>query len=127
MRRSKRGERFKPYLLGILFGYAAMILTIVPAALILSLMKAAAGAAGAAAVISIVTGGFVCGKTAGLIRQRDGLKTGTLCGLAFSLPLIVLTLIFAEKSGGTLILKLALCTAFAAVGGVAGVNSSAEK
>ncbi len=127
MRRSKRGERFKPYLLGMLLGYAAMILTIVPAALILSLMKAAAGAAGAAAVISMVTGGFVCGKTAGLIRQRDGLKTGTLCGLAFSLPLILFTLIFAEKSGGTLILKLALCTAFAAVGGVAGVNSSAEK
>lgn len=127
MRRTKRGERFKPYFMGILFGYAAMVLTIIPAALILSLMKAASGAAGAAAVISIVIGGFVCGKTAGLIRQRDGLKTGTLCGLAFSVPLIVLTVIFADKAGGTLVLKLALCTAFAAVGGVSGVNSSADK
>ncbi len=126
MRRKKRNDRLKPYLLGTLFGYAAMVLTVLPAALILSLMKNAGKAAGAAAVVAMMAGGFICGKTAGFIRQRDGLKTGFLCGVLFSVPLILLTLIFSEADG-TLILKAALCMSFAAVGGVSGVNSGENK
>lgn len=105
----------------------AMILTILPAALILSLMKSASKAAGAAAVIALTIGGFVCGKTAGFIRQKDGLKTGFLCGLMFSVPMIILTVIFPSGSAGTLMLKIALCASFAAVGGVSGVNSSEDR
>lgn len=127
MRRKKRDDRFKPYLIGTLIGYAAMIITVLPAALILSLMKSASGAAGAAAVIALMVGGFVCGKTAGFVRQRDGLKTGFLCGLAFSVPITVLSLIFSRGSAGTLLLKIALCASFAAVGGVSGVNSTENR
>ncbi|MDE6726497.1 MAG: TIGR04086 family membrane protein [Oscillospiraceae bacterium] len=127
MRRKKRNDRFKPYLIGTLIGYAAMIATVLPAALILSLMKSASKAAGAAAVIALMIGGFVCGKTAGFVRQRDGLKTGFLCGLAFSVPIAVLTLIFSRDGAGTLFLKIALCASFAAVGGVSGVNSTENR
>lgn len=127
MRKKKRNARFKPYILGMLFGYTAMILTILPAALILSMMKSASKGAGAAAVISLVIGGFVCGKTTGLVRRRDGLKTGLLCGLLFSLPIIVIAMIFSPKTGGSLFIKTALCIAFAAVGGVSGVNSAEER
>ena len=104
-----------------------MLLAIVPASLLLSLMKAASKAAGAAAVIALIVGAFVCGKTAGLISRKNGLKTGFLCGLVFSVPMIILTIVFSSKSGGMLPLKIALCAAFAAVGGVSGVNSSANR
>lgn len=127
MRKKKRDDRFKPYLIGTLIGYAAMIITVLPAALILSLMKSASGAAGAAAVIALMVGGFVCGKTAGFVRQRDGLKTGFLCGLAFSVPITVFSLIFSRGGAGTLLLKIALCASFAAVGGVSGVNSTENR
>ncbi|MDE6733247.1 MAG: TIGR04086 family membrane protein [Oscillospiraceae bacterium] len=123
MRRQKRNYRFKPYLIGVLSGYAAMVLTILPAALILTLMKSAAKTAGAAAVIAMMAGGFVCGKTAGFVRQKDGLKTGFLCGLAFAVPMTIFTLIFGDSTVGTLILKIALCASFAAVGGVSGVSN----
>lgn len=123
MRRQKRNYRLKPYMIGVLFGYAAMVLTIFPAALILTLMKSASKTAGAAAVIAMMIGGFVCGKTAGFVRQKDGLKTGFLCGLAFSVPMMILTLIFGNGGAGTLVLKIALCASFAAVGGVSGVSN----
>ena len=123
MRKRKRNDKLKPYLLGVLFGYMAMTVTILPAALILSLMRSASKAAGAAAVIALMIGGFVCGKAAGTIRHKDGLKTGFLCGLAFSVPIIIINIIFSAGSAGTLFLKIALCASFAAVGGVSGVNS----
>ena len=110
-------------MLGILFGYMATVLTILPASLILSLMRSASKAAGAAAVIALMIGGFVCGKTAGALRRKDGLKTGFLCGLAFSVPMIMISIIFSSGSAGTLMLKIALCASFAAVGGVSGVNT----
>ena len=124
MRKGKRNYRLKPYLIGILFGYMATVITILPAALILSLMKSASGAAGAAAVIALMIGGFVCGKTAGALHRKDGLKTGFLCGLTFSVPMIIISVIFSSGTAGTLFLKIALCASFAAVGGVSGVNSS---
>lgn len=123
MRKGKRNYRLRPYLIGILFGYMATVLTILPAALILSLMRSASKAAGAAAVIALMIGGFICGKTAGALRRKDGLKTGFLCGLAFSVPMIIITVIFSPNSEGMLFLKIALCASFAAVGGVSGVNS----
>lgn len=127
MRKRKRNDRLRPYLLGTLFGYAATALTILPAALILSLMKSASKAAGAAAVIALVIGGFMCGKISGALRQKDGLKTGFLCGLAFSVPIVIVSIIFSLGTVGTLFLKIALCASFAAVGGVSGVNSSENR
>ena len=124
MRKGKRNYRLRPYLIGVLFGYIATVVTILPAALILSLMKSAAGAAGAAAVVALMIGSFVCGRIAGAIHHKDGLKTGFLCGLAFSVPIILISIIFSSASAGTLFLKVALCASFAAVGGVSGVNSS---
>lgn len=127
MRKRKRDDRLKPYLMGVLFGYAAMALTVLPAALILSLMRSASRGAGAAAVIALTIGGFVCGKTAGVVRGRDGLKTGFLCGVLFSVPMTVITVIFSEWTLGTLLLKITLCASFAAVGGVSGVSFSNER
>lgn len=124
MRKGKRNYKLRPYLIGVLFGYIATVVTILPAALILSLMKSAAGAAGAAAVVALMIGSFVCGRISGTIHHKDGLKTGFLCGLIFSVPIILISVIFSSVSAGTLFLKAALCTSFAAVGGVSGVNSS---
>lgn len=127
MRKRKQNEKLKPYLLGLLFGYSAMLLTILPASLVLSLMKSASAGAGAAAVVALTIGGFVCGKTAGLVRRKDGLRTGLLCGLMFAVPMVLIALITSTKTNGFLFLKIALCMAFAAVGGVSGVNSSEER
>ena len=126
MRKKKHADKLKPYLLGTLFGYFAMLITILPASLVLSLMKSAAAGAGAAAVVALTIGGFVCGKTAGLIRRRDGLKTCLLCGAMFAVPIVLIAFITSTKTNGFLLLKIALCMSFAAVGGVSGVNSSEE-
>lgn len=127
MRKGKRNDKLQPYLIGTLFGYMATVVTILPAALILSLMRSASKAAGAAAVIALMIGAFVCGKTAGTLHRKNGLKTGFLCGLAFSVPITVISIIFSSGTVGTLFLKIALCTSFAAVGGVSGVNSSESR
>ena len=122
MRKKKRNYRFFPYGAGLVLGYAAMLLVSAAAALLLSFTDAASSAAGAAAVLALAIGSFVCGRTAGIMRRRDGLKTGALCGLIFSVLPVVLALIFHLFGTVMLIIKPILCVAFGAVGGVAGVN-----
>lgn len=121
MRKAKRDNRAKPFIIGLVLGYAVTAVICALAAAMLSLTDSASNGAGAAAAIALSVGSFVCGKTAGILRRRNGLKTGALCGVLFVLPAIVLSLIFSGFGGG-LILKIALCLAFGTVGGVAGVN-----
>ncbi len=111
-----------PYAAGLCAGYAAVILTSLAAALLLSFFDAASKAAGAAAVLALSVGSFVCGRTAGALRRRDGLKTGALCGLIFSVLPMILSLIFGLFGTPMLIVKPLLCIAFGTCGGVAGVN-----
>ncbi len=92
------------------------------AAALLSLTDAAVQTAGAAAVLAMSIGSFLCGQTAGIIKHRDGLKTGALCGIAFALPLLILSAVFGGGWSAMFFVKLLLCVSFAAVGGVAGVN-----
>lgn len=121
MRKAKRDSRAKPFIIGLIFGYAVTGVICVLAAAVLSLTDSASTAAGAAAAIALSVGSFICGKTAGILRRRNGMKTGALCGVLFVLPVTVLSLIFSGFGGG-LILKIGLCAAFGTVGGVAGVN-----
>lgn len=121
MRKAKRDNRAKPFIIGLIFGYAVTAVICALAAAMLSLTDSAAAAAGAAAVVALSAGSFVCGRIAGILRRRNGLKTGALCGVLFVLPAAVLSLIFSGFGGG-LLLKIGLCIAFGTVGGVAGVN-----
>lgn len=121
MRKAKREHRAKPFIIGLIFGYAVTGIICVLAAAVLSLTDSAGAAAGAAAAVALSVGSFVCGKTAGILRRRNGLKTGAVCGVLFVLPVTILSLIFSGFGGG-LILKIGLCAAFGIVGGVAGVN-----
>lgn len=122
MRKKKRDPKLLPYAVGIAAGYIAALLVCVPAALVLSLTDVAAKTAGAAAVLAMSIGSFVCGRTAGIIKRRNGLKTGALCGVIFMLPLLILSAIFVRSWSAMFFVKFLLCVAFAAVGGVAGVN-----
>ncbi|MDE7397927.1 MAG: TIGR04086 family membrane protein [Oscillospiraceae bacterium] len=121
MRKAKRDNRAKPFIIGLIFGYAVTGVICVLSAAVLSLTDSASTAAGAAAAIALSVGSFICGKTAGILRRRNGMKTGAVCGVLFVLPVTVLSLIFSGFGGG-LILKIGLCAAFGTVGGVAGVN-----
>lgn len=123
MRRHKRDNAFLPYAIGLGAGYAAAILICVAAALILLLSDAASKAAGAASVVALSVGSFICGRTAGRIKRRDGLQTGALSGLIFSVPPILLSIIFLSFGTAMLFVKLLLCVFFGTAGGVAGVNS----
>lgn len=123
MRRKRRNSPLLPYLAGLAVGYGVMLPVSAGAALILSFFDGAAKTAGAAAVLAMAIGSYFCGRTAGAMRRRGGLKTGLLCGLLFSVPPILLSLIFREFAGAMLPVKLILCVAFGIVGGVAGVNS----
>ncbi len=121
MRKRKRNSRLLPYAAGLIVGYiAALLVSMLAAAL--SLTDAAVQTAGAAAVLAMSIGSFLCGQTAGIIKHRDGLKTGALCGIAFALPLLILSAVFGGGWSAMFFVKLLLCVSFAAVGGVAGVN-----
>ena len=122
MRKRKHNSKLLPYAAGLIVGYIAMLPVCVLAAALLSLTDAAAQAAGAASVLAISIGSFFCGRTAGIIKRRDGLKTGALCGFAFVLPLLLISLIFSASRSAMFFVKIILCVAFSAVGGVAGVN-----
>lgn len=122
MRKRKKEQRFLPYAAGLIVGYTGALAVSLLAAGVLSFTDAAAKTAGGAAVLALIIGSFLCGRTAGVIKRRDGLKTGALCGLIFVLPLLLISAIFYNSWSAMFIIKLLLCTAFAAVGGVAGVN-----
>lgn len=123
MRKKRRSDKFKAFAIGLAVGYAAMLVVSVAEALVLSFFDGAAKTAGAAAVLSLSVGSYFCGRTTGKIRRRNGLKTGFLCGLLFSVLPIVLSIIFAEFEGAMLPVKLIMCALFGTIGGVAGVNS----
>lgn len=122
MRKRKRNSRLLPYAVGLIIGYAAMLPVIIPAAALLSLTDAAAQTAGAAAVLAMSIGSFLCGRTAGIIKHRDGLKTGALCGIVFVVPLLILSAVFGSGWSVMFLVKLLLSITFAAAGGVSGVN-----
>lgn len=124
VRKHRPESPFKPFWVGIACGYTAAIVIAAAAALILSFTDAAEKGSTAAAIPAICIGSFVCGRTAGFLRKRSGLKTGALCGILFMVPLVILSLIFQMSVSGMLFLKILLCLFFGTVGGVAGVNSN---
>ena len=111
-----------PYAAGLAVGVIVMLAVCALSALLLSFSDKASKAAGAAAVIALSIGSFICGRTAGIIKRRNGLKTGALCGIIFAFPITLLTLIFSDDGWGMLILKFLLCLIFGTVGGISGVN-----
>ncbi len=121
MRKKKRSPA-APFAAGMMCGGAAALITAALGALLLSLVGASAGMAGAVAIAASAVGSFVCGRTAGVIRRRDGLRIGALCGTLFFLPLLLLALLFGTAGSFMLPVKAALCLAFACAGGVVGVN-----
>ena len=120
--RKKKKSRAAPFAAGMICGGAAALITAAIGALLLSQLGASAGAAGAVAIAASAVGSFVCGRTAGIIRRRDGLKIGALCGALFFIPLLLLSLIFSTVGSFMLPIKALICFSFATVGGVAGVN-----
>ena len=122
MRRRKIDAKYMPYLLGMAVGYGITLLISIAAAVILSFSDAAARSAGAASVLALSVGSFMCGRTAGIIRHREGMRTGALCGLIFSAAPMALSLIFGYYGSVMLFVKPLLCVFFATAGGIAGVN-----
>ena len=123
MRRRKNDSRLRPYIAGIIAGYAAALVFAAIGALLVMSIGNAEQMSGVMAIISFAAGSFVCGRISGKIKRKDGLKTGAICGLLYILPLVLLSIIFSVMSGALLYIKLVLCVAFGAAGGVVGVNS----
>ncbi len=86
-------------------------------------LGAESSAAWLAAIPAAAAGSFLCGRTAGRIRRRNGLKTGAVCGMLYIAPLLLLGAIFGRAGSVMLGIKLLLCLGFATAGGVAGVNA----
>lgn len=123
MRKRRRNSRIAPFGAGLLAGYILTGAIAAFGALLMCIMGADSGLSWLTAVPAEALGSFLCGRTAGKLRHRGGLKTGALCGLFYCLPLIMLSVFFGEIQGVLLPVKLALCIGFGAAGGVAGVNS----
>ncbi len=122
MRKKKKNPRFIPYAAGIAAGYAALLL-IAGIAAIIVLITDVTALAGAAAIFAIAVGSFINGRLVGKIKRKTGLKTGALCGAAFIVPIILLSIIFGKAGSFMLFVKIILSVIFGAAGGVAGVNA----
>lgn len=126
MRKKKRQSGFTPFTAGLAVGYGAALVFAALAAGAITLTDTADFASAAAAVLATCFGSFICGRTAGKLKRKDGLKTGALCGVFFIVPLIILSLIFGRAEGVMLFVKTALCVIFGMVGGVSGVNADSK-
>ena len=124
MRKAKKQRRTTPFITGITAGYAVTLLTAVAGAFIVLMTDNAETLSGVMAMISLAAGGFSAGRISGALRRRDGLKTGAACALLYILPLLLLSVIFGVMTGALLFIKLLVCVAFGAAGGVFGVNAS---
>ncbi len=123
MRKRRSNSRFLPFGAGLAAGYLLTAGTAAAGALIMWLLGADGGLSWIVAVPAAAMGSFLCGRTAGKMRRRGGLKTGVVCGIMYCIPLILMALIFGTMQGALLPVKLALCVGFGAAGGVSGVNS----
>lgn len=123
MRKKQSNTKTVPYLRGLAAGYLLTFAASAAGALIMLIAGTDSGMAWLPALIAGAAGSFLCGRTAGKFRRRDGLRTGALCGILYLAPLLVLSLIFGRAGGVMLPVRVLLCLGFAAAGGVAGVNS----
>lgn len=123
MRKRRSNSRLLPFGAGLAAGYMLTAGTAAAGALIMWILGADGGLSWIVAVPAAAMGSFLCGRTAGKMRRRGGLKTGAVCGIMYCVPLILLALIFGTVQGALLPVKLALCIGFGAAGGVSGVNS----
>lgn len=123
MRKRRSNSRLLPFGAGLAAGYMLTAGTAAAGALIMWILGADGGLSWIVAVPAVAMGSFLCGRTAGKMRRRGGLKTGAVCGIMYCVPLILLALIFGTVQGALLPVKLALCIGFGAAGGVSGVNS----
>lgn len=123
MRKNFRRSRTAPFAAGLSVGYTAAAVVSAAGALIMWATGADSGAEWLAAILALAAGSFLCGRAAGKLRRRNGLKTGAVCGVVFIIPLLLLGLIFGRAEGAMLPVKLLLCLGFSAAGGVSGVNA----
>lgn len=123
MRKRKHNSKLAPFAAGVAAGYGAALLAAALCAAALTLTDTASSGSGAAAILAVSVGSFVCGRISGRLRRKNGLQTGALSGIMFVVPLLVLSLIFGLAGSVLLVVKAALCLVFGMVGGVSGVNS----
>lgn len=123
MRKRRRNSRFLPFGAGLVAGYMLTVGVAAVSALIMWITGADGGIAWIPAILAAAMGSFLCGRTAGKMRRRGGLKTGAVCGVIYCLPLILLSLVFGTAQGVMLPVKVVLCIGFGTAGGVSGVNS----
>ena len=121
MRRKRKNRHLAPFAAGLTAGYASALAVCAAAAAVINLADADF-ASGAAAILALAAGSFVCGRTAGAMRGFSGLKTGIICGIIFLIPPAVLSAVFGRMGGVMLAVKAAVCICFGAAGGVVGVN-----
>jgi len=124
LRRAKREHKLTPYTAGMIAGYVASLLTAIAGALLVLATDSAETLSGVMAMLALTVGSFVAGRAGGALQRRNGLKTGALCGILYLLPLLLLSMIFGVATGALLLVKLLVCVAFGAAGGVFGVNAS---
>ena len=112
-----------PYGAGLCLGYAALA-AISGIAAVIVLITDASAAATAAAVIAIAAGSFIGGRVVGKMNRKNGMKSGAICGAAFIVPILLLSVIFGKAGTFMMFVKITLSVVLGAAGGVSGVNAS---
>lgn len=124
MRKKKKNSPLLPFGAGLAVGVISSLIIAAVGALILSFTDIASTMAGLVAIIATAVGSFLSGRTAGFLKRRNGLETGALCGVIFFAALLILSLAFGTAGTAMLPVKAVICLAFAAAGGVSGVNAA---
>lgn len=122
MRKKKKSSRLMPYGAGLCLGYAALAVISGIAAVIVLITDVSA-AAGISAIAAIAAGSFISGRVVGKTNRKNGMKSGAVCGAAFIVPILLLSVIFGKAGTFMLFVKIVLSIVFGSAGGISGVNA----
>lgn len=117
----------KSVAIGLLAGIASTLLLTVIFAFVISSGSVSLKVSGFIATVILVISGFLSGFVSAKIRGEKGIVTGAITGLIFYLIIVALSLIILHSAiTSSLIIKLAIMTFSAALGGLLGVNGSGK-
>ncbi len=124
MKITKDNIFIKSLILGTLSGVLSALLLTVIFAFIISSGNVSLKTSGFIASMILVISSFIGGFLASKIRSEKGLITGALTGFCFYVIIVALSLIILKSAvTSSLVIKFAILTFSAAIGGLVGVNS----
>lgn len=109
--------------ISIAIGFIVALSVITIGAVLLLKLGATPTLTDGVAVFAVILGSFIAGFVNARMIRKKGIVVGAVCGVVICLLLLVFKLLLGDATfTGLSVVKLILCMAGAAVGGILGVN-----